>query len=222
MPLGKLYTDKKQYDKAIILYKQAIEFGNVEAIFRLGRLYHVIMDYDNAIVYYKQAIEFNDNSSMNNLGSIYYNKEDHVNAIFYFKLAIKHGNVLAMENLATVYEKGQKDYAQAEYYYTLACMNGQKESIGRLLKIYNNANKYEEAFILIHKFDPNNILEALNKLTFPISSKNKMIIYPILERIEIPPGKTISTNIIPIMQDLAFYRQKLLCQLAYHYKNQNK
>ena len=226
LALAHLYSEKMEYEKAIVCYHKII--GEMDVFYKMANVYYKIDDYDNAILYFKKSAEGGPRlrptgspggSAMYNLGLIYRrHKKDYMTAISYYKQAIALGHKKAILSLAMLYDVNKGEYDNAEHYYNLAIVHGHTKAVGRLRDLYNKSKKYEEAFILTYKYESNNMLEALDKLTFPISSKNKMVIYPMLEKVEIPLGKKISTDIVYIMQDLGFYRQKLLCQLAYRYK----
>ncbi|WP_428743713.1 tetratricopeptide repeat protein [Sulfurimonas sp.] len=52
-----IYEDRKEYDKAINLYKKAVQLNDTQASINLGLLYSAQENYFEAIKYYKKAIE---------------------------------------------------------------------------------------------------------------------------------------------------------------------
>jgi tetratricopeptide (TPR) repeat protein len=103
--LGSVYSDKKEYDKAIVSYKKAIEINPKydDAYNNMGYSYEKKGEYDKAIASYKKAIEINpeNDKAYYNMGVAYYwLKEFNKTIECYSKaLEINPNNSLSYTNL---------------------------------------------------------------------------------------------------------------------------
>jgi len=63
--LGSVYSDKKEYDKAIVSYKKAIEINpkKDEAYYNMGVAYYWLKEFNKTIECYSKALEINPNNS---------------------------------------------------------------------------------------------------------------------------------------------------------------
>ena len=136
----------KEYEKAVKLYKEAAEQGNVRAQYNLGLCYEngngVEQSYTEAVRWYRKAAEQGDAEAQYNLGVSY----DHGNGVEqsyeeahkWYKEAAEQGYAVAYANLGCLYEEGNgvsKDYNKALEFYNEAYANGcedVKEFIDRL------------------------------------------------------------------------------------------
>ena len=221
--LAKLYDiSHKDYGKAKIYYEKAVNRGILAAMHNLADLYHQThKDYEKAKFYYEKAIQQGCSGSMNNLGYMYqYGFKDIKTAIVYYKMATNHGSTVAYHNLGLLY-LSINDFNQAEFHLLQACEKGRKDSIEKLISIYQQQNRPEDAFLLAHKYqsllDPTMFIKTISNLTYPISDKNKDEIYSILETIK--PKE--SMDLLYIMQDVVSRKVQILCEIAYHYKKYN-
>ena len=138
--LGYLYdTALKDFDKAILYYKMAIEKDDTEAMNNLGYLYkNELKDFDLAMTYYKMAIEKDDSSAMYNLGNLYRNElNDYDQAIHYYKMAIEKGDASSMYNLGYLYHDKLNDFDQAIYFYKMAIEKEHVDAMTNLGNLYN-------------------------------------------------------------------------------------
>jgi Tfp pilus assembly protein PilF len=76
--LAFLYRTQEKFELAERYFKQAIEFGHVEAMNGIGLLYSVTEKYADAEKYLLQAIAAGHVGALNNLGDVYMklNEED--------------------------------------------------------------------------------------------------------------------------------------------------
>ncbi|EPF71656.1 hypothetical protein GCM10025882_22410 [Acinetobacter gyllenbergii] len=109
------YLDqKKDMNKAIYWYTQAVKNNNGFAENNLGSLYAhgigVEQDYRKAYEYYKNAMEKNIPEAINSIGFMYFNgfylKQDLKKACEYYQKAADLGHLLAQANVANCYYNG--------------------------------------------------------------------------------------------------------------------
>ncbi len=167
--LGVLYElgefVEKDIDKAIGLYKEAIEKGNEHAFFSLGDLYLNIENYYSARECLEKAVEADDYSYIL-LGNIYEDglgvKQDHEKARKYYEKAYESGLTDAAHYLGRLYLLGNgvsEDIDKAREYFEEAVNGGMTSSNYGLGSIYIH---YAEQGVDVD----NNIkkgIEALNK-----------------------------------------------------------
>ncbi|MFC1819778.1 tetratricopeptide repeat protein [Thermodesulfobacteriota bacterium] len=94
LSIGKAYSDKGEYKKAIQAYKQAIRISPdyAEAHYYLGKAYSKLGDYSEAIEAFKQVIRIGSNYAAlahYNIGVAYRKTEEYQKAIEAFKQAIR-------------------------------------------------------------------------------------------------------------------------------------
>lgn len=224
--LANFYVNCKiDYDKAEFYYLKTLISDKSSYYTSVGHFYSEIRkNYQLAIFYYKKAISKDKNKNsgvaMNNLAYIYeHNVIDYEQAEVLYKKAIDLKSWVALENLALFYMKTVKMYDQAEIYLNKAITQGHQTCIPPLIELYYLMQKPEKAFLTAHKYNTEDVFTTLNKLTYPISDKNRTEIYLILEKYKFPPNTKVSSDICLIMQDIGFQRQELLCRLAYYFKN---
>jgi len=116
--LGNIYKDKKEYEKAIDLYKQAIAIDGryIGTYYNLANIYRDIEQYEKAIPLYKKIIEISPDraDAHNALGVMYIRLGRVEDSLEPFKKAveIEPKNAIAHKNLAVVYfNLGQFDLA---------------------------------------------------------------------------------------------------------------
>lgn len=144
--LGVLYElgefVEKDIDKAIGLYKEAIEKGNEHAYFSLGDLYINLENYYSARECLEKAIEADDYSYIL-LGNIYEDglgvKQDHEKAREYYEKAYESGLTDAAHYLGRLYLLGNgvsEDIDKAREYFEEAVNGGMTSSNYGLGSIY--------------------------------------------------------------------------------------
>lgn len=116
--LGNIYRDgigvTKNYEKAVIWYRESAEEGNFHAQNNLGNMYRngmgVIKDYKEAVFWYHKSAEQGLPSAQDNLGSMYRNgmgvKKNNQTAASWYRESAEQGHPLAENNLALMYEQG--------------------------------------------------------------------------------------------------------------------
>jgi len=134
---GKTAYDKKDYDKAITDFTQAIRLNPnlINAYNYRGLAYYLKSDYDKAIADYTQAIRLNSHpGSYYNRGLAYYDKEDYDKAIADLTQAIRlNPNLVNAYTYRSRAYSSKGDYDKAIVDYTQAI---------RLDP--NNADRYED------------------------------------------------------------------------------
>lgn len=103
--LGSIYSDKKLYAQAIVLFQKALKGGDAEeenlapVHNALGFAYFAQEQYDIAIREYKEAVKQNPGyvTALNNLGHVYERKKLTAQALQTYEEALKHepSNVIA-------------------------------------------------------------------------------------------------------------------------------
>ena len=204
---------------ALVNYNRAAILGNPEAFLVLGQIYRKKGDCSSAVWYYKEALKRGVKDAYFWLGFLYrHDIKDLEKAEIYFKKAAEHGDSYGFLQLGHIYDQ-RKDYENSEYYYRQAHLLKNTEAIDKLLDLYEKQKKYETAFIFAFENNHPNIIKYLNLLTFPITNKNE--IYPILEIIKLPKECNVSGHIVTIIQEAVERKIKLMCEIAYRYKNYN-
>ncbi len=120
--LGKVLTDQKRYDEALLNFKKAIQIkpNFVEANFNLGRLYEQMDEKDRAIAQYRKSIRINPNyvDAYNNLGALLLSQDKTDEAIEQFRTALQISPDFAKahNNLGLALSKsGKLDAAMEQY-----------------------------------------------------------------------------------------------------------
>ena len=129
------HYNKKRYNDASPLYRQAAEQGHAQSQFRLGMFYEngngVAKDYDQAIQWYRKAAEQGHANAQCNLGVFYRNgygvTKDDKQGVEWYRKAAEQGHAQAQNNLGYCYENGfgvTKDYQLALQWYSKAAEQG--------------------------------------------------------------------------------------------------
>jgi len=113
--MGVVYTEKKEYDKAIEMYHKSININpNNDAVYHnMGDIYSEKKEYLKSILMYKKAIEINPNNAEHffYLGHTYTQKEEYTKALRFYQETVKanpnHSN--AYTTMGYIY------FAQEEY-----------------------------------------------------------------------------------------------------------
>ncbi|TCM61183.1 hypothetical protein EC844_12936 [Acinetobacter calcoaceticus] len=135
--------------KALQMYQQLAEQGNVEAQWELGYKYvadpDTKQDFDRAVLYLGKAAEQNHVKAQHLLGSIYFNPGfsgyDPQKGIHWLTRAAEQDFRVAQEELGRVYELGvgtAVDYAKARHWYIKATNNGNRLASYYLALMYTN------------------------------------------------------------------------------------
>ena len=151
--LGNVYSELKEYEKAIEQYKKAI---NIDLNFRdpyinLGNVYSDLKEYEKAIEQYKKAIEIDPKypGSYNNLGLVYYDLKDCEKAIAQYTKAIETDPkyASAYNNLGIVHKELERDLEAAIEQFTKAIEIDPKYAISyfNLGLVYHELKDYEKA-----------------------------------------------------------------------------
>jgi len=142
--LAHIYLIQEKFDLTEKYYLQAIEKGNVGAMFNLGFFYQCVQEnYFLAEKYYLQAIENGNVRAMSELGLVYYNQEKYNLAEKYYLQAIENGDSISMIHLGDLYES-QKKYDLAEMCYLQTIEEGNSFVISNLVFMYYAQNKNRE------------------------------------------------------------------------------
>ena len=163
---------EQNYQKAIELYTQAIEKGNLSSMYNLAAMYHygngVEQNYRKAIELYTQAIEKGKHlCSMCNLATMYHHgngvEQNYQKAIELYTLAIEKGCYSSMNSLAIMYHEGngvELNYQKAIELYRLAIGKGSTNALENLTCLYRKRkslfNKKDIIDFFLIKY-PNNL-----------------------------------------------------------------
>lgn len=161
-PLGRIYYDEEQYDKAMKYYLQAAANDNEYqdlAEDDIGDMYRwgngVKRDLRKATEWYKKGAEHDNASSMCSLGHMYMNgegvKKDSAQSAHWTLRAAKLGDVTAMENMAYLYENGvgvEQDYIAAMAWHKCAADGGDSEAMYSIGDLYYFGNGVEKDYSL--------------------------------------------------------------------------
>ena len=127
--------NKKHYEKAFNLFRQAAEQGDAKGQYNLGVMYDkglgVPQNYPAAFEWYTKAAEQGNINAQNNLGAMYANgegvKKDYAKAFEWYIKAVEQGDASAQFNLGVMYYNGsgvKQDYAKAIEWFTKAAKQG--------------------------------------------------------------------------------------------------
>ena len=131
--------DKKQYNEAFLLYRQAAEQGNAKAQSKIGYCclygYGINQDYEQAIEWFRKAAVQGDAGGQNRLGVCYFMgygvTEDSKQGVEWFKKAAEQGYIKAIRNLGVCYYEGEgvtMDYKQAVVWLKKAAELGDEDA----------------------------------------------------------------------------------------------
>ena len=105
---------EQNYSKALLYYRQASFYENVDAYYNIGFCYEngysVDQDYIKAMEYYQKAVDKGNIEALNKIGTIsqkgYGVKKDYGKAIEYYQKAADQGNSNRLNLIGYLYEKG--------------------------------------------------------------------------------------------------------------------
>ncbi len=137
---------EKDIEKAIELFKIAINKNHKPSMFSLGRYYDSIQNEEEMIKYYLMCENKN---SFFNLGIYYYNKLNYPKSIHYFELSWKLGDLEALKNIADAYKK-LNDYPMMKKYYLIGIQNNCIDCIFDLALFYQIEEINNEEMIKLY------------------------------------------------------------------------
>jgi TPR repeat protein len=153
---GVLFYKEGNVRKAEDYFLQAIEKGEIAALYNLAILYANEGKSQDAENYYLQAIEKGDIDALNNLAILYANEGKSQDAENYYLQAIKNGQIEALNNLAVLY-KNEDRTEEAENYYLQAIEKENVSALYNLTILYYETNKHtKKALQLINKYREQN------------------------------------------------------------------
>ena len=137
---------KKDSLVAAAFYVQAVELGDVTAMYNLGCLYKhgngVKLDKKKAVKYWRTAADRGHAGAQFNLGLCFQNgdgvPQDDAEAFRFFKLSADQGLTKAEHNMGAMYANGQgvaQDTAEATDWYGRAAAKGFMKAIEALIKL---------------------------------------------------------------------------------------
>jgi TPR repeat protein len=145
--MGEMYRDgtgvKQSYEMARMLYEQAAQQGDTDAIFSLGEMYYhgggVEQSYEKAKEYYEQAADLGYASAMYNLGIMYDDgfgvEQSYEKAKEYYEQSADLGCSDAQCALGFLYATGQgvtKDESKAKTWWTASAAQGHEKAMENL------------------------------------------------------------------------------------------
>jgi len=172
--------DSLDYAKALKIYTEIAELGDIQAKAELGRIYSngfgVEIDYCKAASYFKETADKADAVGQNGLGTFYKNgycvqSKDIAKAILLFELAAEQGNEEAIYNLGDIYTshlnglsgwvKIEVDPTKAINFIRLSAESGNAESQFYLAAIYDQG-----------LYVPKNSTEAIKNFQYSADNGN--------------------------------------------------
>lgn len=149
--------NRKDYEKAIKFFKQALEQEHVrpQVYYNIGLTYQSMKDYDLAVASYKKFLDANpeDYDGLYNIALAYYKLENYSKAIEYFKICLeKKSEDEAIKSLVKAYLGNNQ--MQEAYDLALSVLNNSKDRLDffyQLAKIFENKNANGKDFTLIDK-----------------------------------------------------------------------
>lgn len=128
------YQQLKQYHKALIWCKKAIDLGSTKALFQIATTYFDLKEYNNALKYYLKSSKKGNTSELN-LGLVYSKLKNFKESEKWYKKAIKNKNLEAFKHMSYFYYEDLKDNIKASA-YAIAVIDTKysKSSVLRLLK----------------------------------------------------------------------------------------
>lgn len=157
---GRAAEASKDYDRAVDLYREAIEEGSVIAMAHLGFLYEngfgVTKSLDEARKWYEKAATRGNVEAMGYLAGLYENANDYDQARVWYGKAAERGFPDAISKLGSLHENGlgglPKDLAQAERWYKKAREAFENDAkLGDIDAMVNLGKLYQEGRIGIAK-----------------------------------------------------------------------
>jgi TPR repeat protein len=138
-----LFEKKKDLDRAIQFYLEAIQQGHADSIYNLAWQYqNEFKDIKKAEQYYLKAVEKGDSNAMFNLALMYENEfKDLLKTKQFYLMAVEKGHPGAMNNLASLYLNEYENFEKAEKYYLMAVEAGHIGAIFNLGMIYQTKIK---------------------------------------------------------------------------------
>ncbi len=173
------YSEKiRDYKKAYIYFKKAIEYGSMLSSYELGELYYrgkgVIQSYEEAVKLFQKAADNNYTDAQYNLGMMYYHgkgvAQSNKKAINLLTLAADNNYIDAQYILGLMYYNGKdvtQSYVEATKWFIKAADNNYAQAQYNLgLMFYNGigvTQSYDKAFKWYQKAAYNNNAEAQYK-----------------------------------------------------------
>jgi len=145
-------------------YMEAIEKGNVHAMYNMALYYENRDDNSNMLKYYLMAIEKNDQEAMYGLGHYYYLEKEYENMMKYLKMGIEKGSVNAMNTLGDYYlDIGNLE--EMKIYYDMALARNNFDCYHHQAMFYFKKN-YEESkkYYLMYLDNETDLVNCQNAL----------------------------------------------------------
>lgn len=150
--LGVEAFKKKEYDKSIAMYKDAVNIAPQYTLahYNMGNTYYEMGIFDKALDCYQKVIDINpsDQFSYYNIAMSYYKKEDFKSAVEYYNKAvsISPGDYSVHYNLGKVFEKMEKyDEAISAYQKSVDLNSEYANAHYNLAEIYKLKGLYSKA-----------------------------------------------------------------------------
>lgn len=149
--------NRKDYEKAIKFFKQALEQEHVrpQVHYNIGLTYQSMKDYDLAVASYKKFLEANpeDYDGLYNIALAYYKLNNHPKAIEYFKICLETKSEDEVVKALVKAYLGNNQVQEA-YDLALSVLNVNKDKLDlfyQLARVFENKNANGKDFTLIDK-----------------------------------------------------------------------
>lgn len=149
--------NRKDYEKAIKFFKQALEQEHVrpQVYYNIGLTYQSMNDYDLAVVSYKKFLEANpeDYDGLYNIALAYFKLGNYPKAIEYFKRCLETKSEEDVIKALVIAHLSNNEIQEA-YDLAFSVLNTRKDGLDlfyQLAKIFENKNVNGKDFTLIDK-----------------------------------------------------------------------
>jgi len=160
---GRAAASRRDYDRAIVLYREASERGSAAATNAVGAVYYcgcgVAKGYNEAQKWYEKAAALGNTSAMTNIGFSYDRgtgvAQDYTEARKWYEKAAALGNGQAISNLGFLHEKGRggpQNYREARKWYEKGVAAGNAFAMNNLGALYSNGLGVTQSFAEARKW----------------------------------------------------------------------
>jgi TPR repeat protein len=130
--LGRIYLDKKDYEKAEIFLQNAASQDCNEAINLLGRLYYETEKYAEAKECWLKTAATNNSWSQYNLGKLSFEFNDFDEANRWWRLSAEQGNAIAQFSLGELLYSKFRVHTEARQWISKSAKQGYSPAMNRL------------------------------------------------------------------------------------------
>lgn len=150
--LGGIYAGKKDYDRAIMYYRQALAKNVKQSLIGLGNVYWEKKDFENAEKYFKDAVKSKVDKANTELAKFFTARKNNKATENALIKAVEAREEDSNINLGRFYFMQRRPaYKKAEEQFLLAITNGQPEGYNQLARLYLKQNQTDKAIETFEK-----------------------------------------------------------------------